>query len=231
MKSARPVLTIFFSLILLLGSSQYNFDYGIKLGATNYLGDIGGQEKSRREFLMDMKLSQTRWVAGGYARYKFLPSLAGNLSINYGRIQGDDALSSNKGRNTRNLRFRNNILEISAKAEYYVFEASDIGGKGRYLLDLKTFAHPEKADLQSQFSLSVAVESSMRFTHAKTWHVTIENTLVDSDITIIGSQNHIVQVLINLIENAAHELEKQKDPAPELKIYANPMLSVGLLMG
>ena len=86
MKSARLVLTIFFSLILLLGSSQYNFDYGIKLGATNYLGDIGGQEKSRREFLMDMKLSQTRWVAGGYARYKFLPSLAGNLSINYGRI-------------------------------------------------------------------------------------------------------------------------------------------------
>ena len=82
---------------------------------------------------MDMKLSQTRWVAGGYARYKFMPSLAGNFSINYGRIQGDDALSSNDARNTRNLRFKNNILEISARAEYYLFEANDVGGKGRYL--------------------------------------------------------------------------------------------------
>jgi len=141
MNNTRLVLTTFFSLILLLGSSQYNFDYGIKLGATNYLGDIGGQEKTRRDFIMDMKLSQTRWVVGGYARYKFTPSIAGNLSVNYGKIQGDDALSSNKGRNTRNLRFKNNILEISAKAEYYIFEANDIGGKGRYLLDLKTFAH------------------------------------------------------------------------------------------
>ena len=69
MNNTRLVLTTFFSLILLLGSSQYNFDYGIKLGATNYLGDIGGQEKTRRDFIMDMKLSQTRWVVGGYARY------------------------------------------------------------------------------------------------------------------------------------------------------------------
>jgi len=141
MNNTGLVFTTFFFLIVLLGSSQYNLDYGIKLGATNYLGDIGGQEKAGRDFIMDMKLSQTRWVVGGYARYKFTPSIAGNLSVNYGSIQGDDALSSNKGRNTRNLRFKNKILEISAKAEYYIFEANDIGGKGRYLLDLKTFAH------------------------------------------------------------------------------------------
>ena len=141
MNNTRLVLTTFFSLILLLGSSQYNFDYGIKLGATNYLGDIGGQEKTRRGFIMDMKLSQTRWLAGGYARYKISPSIAGNLSINYLQIKGDDALSSNQSRNFRNLRFKNNIIEISAKAEYYIFKANDIGGKGRYWLDLTTFSH------------------------------------------------------------------------------------------
>lgn len=141
MDNTKLVLITFFSIIVLLGNSQYNFDYGIKLGATNYLGDIGGQEKTRRDFVMDMKLSQTRWVAGGYARYKFMPSLAGNFSINYGRIQGDDALSSNDARNTRNLRFKNNILEISARAEYYLFKANDVGGKGRYWLGFKTFFH------------------------------------------------------------------------------------------
>ena len=131
MNNTRLVLTTFFSIIVLLGSSQYNFDYGIKLGATNYLGD----------FVMDMKLSQTSWVAGGYARYKFSPSIAGNLSVNYGIIKGDDALSTNIARNARNLRFKNNILEISARAEYYLFKANDIGGKGRYWVSLKTFSH------------------------------------------------------------------------------------------
>lgn len=141
MNNIRLVLTIFFSLIVLLGSSQYNFDFGIKLGGTNYLGDIGGQDKTGRGFIMDMKLSQTSWTAGGYARYKFSPSIAGNLSVNYGKIQGDDALSSNKGRNIRNLRFKNNIFEISARAEHYIFEATDIGGRGKYNLDFKTFYH------------------------------------------------------------------------------------------
>ena len=88
-----------------------------------------------------MKLSQTSWIVGGYARYKFSSSIAGNLSVNYGNIQGDDALSSNQGRNIRNLRFKNKILELSARAEYYIFEANDIGGRGRYWLDLKTFSH------------------------------------------------------------------------------------------
>lgn len=141
MKSTRLALTTFFSLIILLGSAQYNFDFGIKLGGTNYLGEIGGKEKTRRNFVMDMKLKQTSWVFGGYARYKFSKSIAGNLSVSYGRIQGDDALSSNIGRNTRNLRFRNDILDITARGEYYFFEANDVGGRGRYWFDFKAFAH------------------------------------------------------------------------------------------
>ena len=141
MNFIRRALTIFFSLIVLFGSSQYNFDYGIKLGGANYLGDIGGLEQERRDFIMDMQLGKTSWIVGGYARYKFSRSIGGNLSVNYGNIQGDDALSTNMARNSRNLRFKNKILEISARAEYYIFEANDVGGRGRYWLDLKTFAH------------------------------------------------------------------------------------------
>jgi len=141
MKSIRLALTTIFSFCILLGSAQYNLDFGIKLGGTNYLGEIGGKEKTRRNFIMDMKISQTSWVFGGYARYKFSKSIAANVSVNYGRIQGDDNKSTNLGRSTRNLRFRNNILDITARGEYYFFEANDVGGKGRYWLDLKAFAH------------------------------------------------------------------------------------------
>jgi len=45
MNITRLVLTTFFSVIVLLSTSQYNFDYGIKLGATNYLGDIEARRK------------------------------------------------------------------------------------------------------------------------------------------------------------------------------------------
>ena len=38
-------------LILFLGAvgakAQYQWDYGFKLGASNYLGDIGGKEEKR----------------------------------------------------------------------------------------------------------------------------------------------------------------------------------------
>lgn len=116
-------------------------DFGIKLGGSNYLGDIGGKEKSRRDFIMDMKLSQSSWVYGAFFRYKFTNAIAGNFSVNYGQIKGDDALSTNHGRMWRNLRFKNNILDISVRGEYYFYEASDVGGTGRYSISMKAYGH------------------------------------------------------------------------------------------
>ena len=141
MNFSRLTLTALFSLMMLLGTSQYNFDFGFKLGGANYLGEIGGKEKTRRDFVMDMKLRQTSWVFGGYARYKFTKVIAGSISASYGQIRGDDALSSNIGRSTRNLRFKNNIIDITARGEYYFFEANDVGNHGRYWVDFKAFAH------------------------------------------------------------------------------------------
>ena len=149
MKSIKLALLALFSFTVLAGNAQYNLDFGIKLGGTNYLGEIGGKEKTRRNFIMDMKLNATSWVFGGYVRYKFTNAIAGNFSINYGRIQGDDANSTNIGRNTRNLRFRNDILDFTARGEYYFFEANDVGGRGRYWLDFKAFAHLGVAGFRS----------------------------------------------------------------------------------
>lgn len=141
MGKTKLITAIVLSIGMLSVTAQYNFDFGIRLGGSNYLGDIGGKEKTRRDFVMDMKLNQTRWVFGGFARYKFASNFAGNLSVNYGRIQGDDALSTNLGRRTRNLRFQNNILDITARGEYYFFEVNDVGNHGRYWVDMKVYAH------------------------------------------------------------------------------------------
>jgi len=52
-------------------SAQYKWDYGVKVGASNYLGDIGGKYLPRRDFVVDMHLISTRFAAGAYGRYKF----------------------------------------------------------------------------------------------------------------------------------------------------------------
>lgn len=67
--------------------------------------------------------------------------------------------------------------------------------------DLHTFAHPSKADKQVIFSFNSAVESALRFTAHDRRAAVINRTLDEND-EVIGSEGHIVQVLINLLSNA-----------------------------
>jgi len=140
MKNRIYILTTVLLASIFSINAQYNFDFGVKLGAANYLGDIGGKEQTARRFIWDMKMNQTNFSAGLYARYKFNGYYALNGSINYGKISGDDVFSENPGRNNRNLRFKNNIFEISVKNELYIFELNDVGGHGRYWVDMKMYA-------------------------------------------------------------------------------------------
>jgi hypothetical protein len=127
-----------------LGFSQFKWDFGGSLGASNYLGDIGGKEKPRRDFIYDMNLTQTRLAAGGFARYKLTPVISVKTSLNYIRIQGNDALSPNPERFSRNLSFRNNMMELSTVAEYYFYKSSDMSGRpglrgSRKRVDFRTY--------------------------------------------------------------------------------------------
>jgi len=121
-------------------SSYYKLDVGGYLGMANYLGEIGGKEKTERPFIWDMKLNQTRWSMGGFARYKINDFIAIHGSLNYLRIQGADNLSTNRGRRGRNLSFKNDILDFAVRAEVYIYNIPDVGGTGRYRLDFKSYA-------------------------------------------------------------------------------------------
>ena len=121
------------------GHAQYRWDFGVSAGASNYLGEIGGQEETRRDFVFDMKLNRTQWVVGGFGRYKLSPSFAVNLGVNYGRIRGNDYNSKNPPRVARNLSFRNDILEISGRVELTLFYDNDVGGRGYYNPDFRMY--------------------------------------------------------------------------------------------
>ncbi len=112
--------------------SQWLWEYGGAIGASNYLGDIGGKEKTRRDFVADMKLAQTRWNGGAFVRYKWRPKLSLKLAFDYLRVEGDDKLSTNPGRHYRNFNFRNDIFDLGFTGEWFFYENNDLGNTYRY---------------------------------------------------------------------------------------------------
>jgi hypothetical protein len=112
--------------------SQWLWDYGVRLGASNYLGDIGGKEKTRRDFIADMKLAKTRWDGGIFVRYKLQPKLSLKMAFDYVRIEGDDKLSTNPGRMYRNFNFKNDLLDLALTGEFFFYEDPDLGNTYRY---------------------------------------------------------------------------------------------------
>lgn len=129
----KKVFIIFFILFTTtITKAQWLWDYGFSLGVSNYLGDIGGKEKTRRDFVADMKMAKTRWNVGGFARYKVHPKVSVKLALDYLRIEGDDKLSSNPARNTRNLNFRNDMFDLAVTGQVFFYEDNDLGNTYRY---------------------------------------------------------------------------------------------------
>ena len=128
--------------LLFIGSSlfaQYRWDFGVNVGASNYLGEVGGNEETRRDFVFDMKLNRTQMVFGVFGRYKITPQLAVNTGFNYGRVKGSDSNSQNPARVARNLSFQNDIFEISTRLELTLLYDNDVGGRGYYNPDFRLY--------------------------------------------------------------------------------------------
>jgi hypothetical protein len=116
----------------LIGKAQYYWDFGGGVGAANILGDMGGKELTRRDFVADLKFKETRQAFNGFARYKVAQSFSIKAGINYQCLRGADSLSSNPGRYYRNLSFRNQTWEAAATCQYYFYEVNDLGHTYRY---------------------------------------------------------------------------------------------------
>lgn len=123
-----------------LAYGQYRWEFGAKVGVANYLGDIGGYDKERRDGPVDMRFEQTNWALGAYTRYKVGRLLSIQAEFNAARIRGADYLSANPQRAARNLSFRNLILELGVRPELTIFQDNDVGGRGYYNPDFRLYA-------------------------------------------------------------------------------------------
>src|SRR5690349_24729782 len=118
-KGAAAVVA--FLALSLSARSQYAWDVGFHLGGANYLGELGGKEKPRRDFIWDLKMNQTRWAVGGFARRKINRTFSVSAGAMYLRLQGADSWSQNPARVGRNLNFRNDLIEAYLRGEVTLF--------------------------------------------------------------------------------------------------------------
>ncbi|PCH99249.1 MAG: hypothetical protein COB85_00255 [Bacteroidetes bacterium] len=140
------IISVIIILLLFVQSAigQYNLDYGIKLGAANYLGEMGGTSKEgkgtpAKGFISDLRFDKTRYCFGAWVRYKVHPLLSVKANLGVIRITGADSLSDYANRKGRNLSFRNDLVELNAQFEYNFYTAQDITSRGKTRMDFGTF--------------------------------------------------------------------------------------------
>jgi len=131
--------SILMTLFSITSYSQYRLEYGFSLGAANYLGEIGGKEGTRRDFIADMKMSKTRQAASGFIRYKLHPNFYTKVELMYFRISGDDKLSTNPARNARNLSFTNDMFDLNLHGQFVFYENTDMGSDYRFKLAFRSY--------------------------------------------------------------------------------------------
>jgi len=135
------VITVLISLSFDSSAQRYIWDFGGKLGVSNSLGEIGGDEKTRRNFIWDTRFVQTSITASAFARRKINDLISVNAAFSWYNLRASDAVSSNAGRRGRNLSFKNNVLDLSARGEFYVYNINDVGNRGKNRLDFKSFLY------------------------------------------------------------------------------------------
>jgi len=107
------LFTAFSILSLSAQKREASLDFGLFLGASNYMGDF-------TQGSMPV-MGETKPAGGLVARYNYGPYLTFKGTALYGRIQGGDYnFSDDLGRRRRNLSFRSDVVEFSVQGEWNI---------------------------------------------------------------------------------------------------------------
>ena len=97
---------------------RYEVYYGV--GATNFLGELGGANKIGTNFVGDLEFKMTRPLLNLGIRYRITETISNKTMISYGWLHGDDKTTKEQFRSNRNLNFKTCIAEFSTQFEYSI---------------------------------------------------------------------------------------------------------------
>lgn len=102
------------------------------IGATNFLGDLGGLNRIGTDYsFMDLEWATTR-VSGhiGY-RYRLRPWIQTKTIIQYGVFRGSDQLTAEPFRRNRNLNFKTHLVELGQHLELIIYNNEHYGKRNK----------------------------------------------------------------------------------------------------
>ncbi|MBI4945889.1 MAG: hypothetical protein HY840_05750 [Bacteroidetes bacterium] len=88
------------------------------MGATNFLGDLGGADQIGTHAFKDFEYVLTRTALSFGMRYKFGKFFTVKNNLYWATLRGDDKLTKEPFRNNRNINFRSPIWELSTQLEF-----------------------------------------------------------------------------------------------------------------
>lgn len=97
--------------------NKYRYELLGAIGATNFLGDLGGADQVGTNGLKDLELILTRPSVAAGLRYRMYEHWSVKGMLAWGIIRGDDKLTDEFYRNNRQLHFKSHIVELSAQIE------------------------------------------------------------------------------------------------------------------
>ena len=145
------MLAVFFSGGICYGQSldqtwkreKKEFLFGV--GASNFLGDLGGLDKIGTHYVpVDIDWNTTRPCGHVGYRFRLGPRFATKTLFQYSILKGDDALTNEPSRRNRNLSFRTHLIEFSQHIELILFNFSNNGGSRYKIWGLKGVRNQNK---------------------------------------------------------------------------------------
>jgi hypothetical protein len=128
------LIVVFFVSISTVTNAQYwkrhRYEFSLGVGASNFLGDLGGADQIGTHYFKDFEWSLTRIAAAAGLRYKLSDFFALDGHFTYGRVAGDDKLTKEPFRNYRNLSFFSDIYELNVNFEA-AFQEEQLGHRYR----------------------------------------------------------------------------------------------------
>ena len=140
MKKIYLIVLLFITLTPSLTQAQrirarwkaYRYEWSGGLGASNFLGELGGANQIGTHGFKDFEFKAIRPNICVGLRYKLTPFFALHSHFTVGGISGDDDLTEEPARKNRNLNFRSTVYEINCN-----FEASILAQKEGGLYKLR----------------------------------------------------------------------------------------------
>lgn len=97
-------------------------EYSFGIGATNFLGDLGGRDQVGTNGIMDYEWKALRYAVGLGYRYQLAQDWYVKGNFYYALVSGDDDYTKEPARARRELNFKSNVLELSAQLEYMIIK-------------------------------------------------------------------------------------------------------------